>query len=427
MVFGLAPALRSSRPDLNQALQEGGRSSGADSRGRRTPSLLVASEVALALVLLVGAGLMVKGFWRLLNTADVANPDGVLTLQTTLPDSKYKDPPKVAEFYQQVLQRLKVLPGVDSASAASNTPLNNSPNPSMELTIEGRETVSPGARRSADLLTISPSYFATIGVQLLSGRDFSESDVPEAQPVAIISDLTARRYWSNDDPLGRRFKRSGAGADSPWLTIVGVVSDVRQAWFDKEIRPQLYLPYQQAPRTKMSFLMRTTTDPMSLAAVTRSQILAVDKDQPIDDTKTLARLFVDEMSPFRFAAVLMLVFGAIALLLSAVGVYSVMSYSVAQRTQEIGLRIALGAQRNDVLRLIVGQGMKTAVLGLAVGLPAAYGLSRLMVGMLFGIVELEYAILIGFVLLLGVVAFLSCYLPAWRATKVDPLVALRYE
>jgi putative ABC transport system permease protein len=427
LIFSLAPALQASRFDLNETLKEGGRSSGASSRGGRARRFLVVSEMALALVLLVGAGLMVKGFWRILNVFQGADPDRILTLQTPLPESKYNDPQKMAEFYQHVIERMKALPDVQSVSAASNTPLNNSPNPSVELIIEGRPALRPGERQLADLMVVSTDYFTTIGARLLKGRAFSDSDGWEAPPVAIISELTARRYWPHEDPLGRRIKRSGSNADAPWLTIVGIVSDVKQGWFDKDIRPQLYLPYGQTPRPKMTFLLRTSTDPMNLVASARAQIHAVDRDQPIDDIKTLARLFVDEMSPFRFAVVLMLVFGALALVLAAVGVYGVMSYSVEQRTHEIGIRIALGAEARDVLRLIVGQGIKTTTLGLAIGLPLALALSRMMASVLFGVVALEYAILIGFVLLLAAVAFLSSFIPARRATRVDPMVALRYE
>jgi putative ABC transport system permease protein len=427
LIFSLAPALQASRPDLNETLKDGGRSSGSTWRGRRARSFLVVSEIALALVLLAGAGLMVKGFWRVLNAFQGADPKGILTLQTALPESRYKDPQKVAGFYQQVVARMEALPGVQSVSAASNTPLNDRPNPSDELIIEGRPPLQPGERQPSDLVVISPHYFTTIGARLLKGRDFSESDGREASPVAIISEMAARRYWPNEDPLGRRIKRDSAKETAQWLTIVGIVSDVKQAWFDKEIRPQLYLPYLQAPQTTMSFLLRTSSDPISLVTAARSQILAVDRDQPIEDIKTLARLFVDETSPFRFAAVLMLVFGGIALVLAAVGVYGVMSYSVAQRTHEIGVRIALGAGRADVLRLIAGQGLKTAALGLTVGLPLALALSRIMASQLFGIVSLEYAMLFGLVMLLGAVAFLSSYIPARRATKVDPMVALRCE
>jgi putative ABC transport system permease protein len=262
---------------------------------------------------------------------------------------------------------------------------------------------------------------------LLKGHDFSERDGRDANPVAIISELTARRYWPDGDPLGSRIKVRGPNIDSQALTIVGIVADVKQAWFDREIRPQLYLPYSQAPRAKMTFLLRTSADPMSLVSAARSQILAVDDEQPVEDIKTLARLFVDETSPFRFAAALMSVFGVLALLLAAVGVYGVISYSVAQRTHEMGVRIALGAQRSDVLRLIVGQGIKTAALGVSIGLPLAFILSRIMVSLLFGIVSLEPAVFIGFVGLLAVVALLSSYVPAHRAAKVDPMVALRYE
>ena len=427
LVFSLVPALQTSRLDLNETLKEGGKSSDANPRGRHARALLVASEIALALVLLVGAGLMVKGFWRILDVFQGTDPGSILTLQTPLPESKYKDQKKVAEFYQQVIQRMQALPGVQSVSAASNTPLNNSPNPRVDLRIEGRPPLRPGERQLSDFLVISPSYFATIGARLVKGRDFSESDGWEAPPVVIISELTARRYWPNEDPLGRRIKLDRSNANTPWLTIIGIVSDLKQSWFDKEIRPQLYLPYLQAPRSKMRFMLRTSTDPIKLVAAARSQILAVDRDQPIDEIKTLARLFVDEGFPFRFAAVLMLVVGAIALVLSAVGVFGVMSYSVAQRKHEIGVRMALGAQRSDVLRLIVGQGIKTAAIGLAIGLPLALGLSRVMASLLFGIVSLEYTILIGFVWLLAVVAILSSFLPAWRASRVDPVAALRYE
>jgi putative ABC transport system permease protein len=427
LIFNLAPALQASRPDLNETLKEGGKRSGANSRGRRARTFLVVSEIALALVLMVGAGLMVKGFWRILSLFEGAGPDTILTLATPLPESKYKDKQKVAEFYQQVIKRMEALPDVQSVSVASNTPLNNSPNPSVELIIEGRPALLPGQRQLSDLLVISPDFFTTIGAQLARGRDFSESDGREAPPVAIISELTARRYWPDEDPLGRRVKLDGSGSNGSWVTIVGIAGDIKQSWFDKEIRPQLYLPFMQAPRPKMTFMLRTPTRPMNLVAATRSQIHAVDEDQPIDDIKTLAQLFVDETSPFRFAAVLMSVFGAISLILSAIGVYGVMSYGVAQRTHEIGIHIALGAQTRDVLRLVVGRAVKTALLGLAIGLLLALGLSRIMASMLFGVVSLEYAILIGFVSLLGVVAFLSSYLPARRATKIDPIMALRYE
>jgi putative ABC transport system permease protein len=348
-------------------------------------------------------------------------------MQTLLPESRYKDLPRVAEFYQQAIGRMETLSGVKSVSVASNTPLNNSPNPTIEITIEGRPPLPPGEKQLSDLVVVSPNYFTTIGARLLKGRDFDKRDGREAPAVAIISELTARRYWPNEDSLGRRFQRDSSDVNAPWLTIVGIVSDVKQSWFDRETRPQVYLPYLQTQQRRMTFLLGTSTDPMSLIAAVRSQILAVDRDQPVEDVKTLARLFVDEASPFRFAAVLMLAFGAVALVLSAVGVYGVMSYSVLRRTREIGVRMALGAQRADVLRLIVGQGIKTTALGLTIGLPLAWGISRLMASMLFGVVLLEYSILVGLVSLLAVVAFLSSYFPARRAMNVDPMVALRYE
>ena len=428
LVFSIVPALQASRPDLNEMLKDGNKSSSQSWAGGRARRFLVASEIALALVLLVGAGLMVKGFSRILNALETADPASILTLQTPLPDSKYKDSQKIAEFYQQVVTRMRSLPGVEAVSVASNTPLNNRPNPSDELIVEGRPPLQLGERQPADVVVVSRDYFATIGAPLLKGRDFEQTDDDQAAtPVAIISQAAAQRYWPNEDPIGRRIKRANEKESARWLTIVGVVTDVKQAWFDKEIRPQLYLPYLQAPAATMSFLLSVSGDPMSLVAGARSQVFAIDRDQPIEDIKTLQQLFVDETSPFRFAAVLMSVFGGIALVLAAVGVYGVMSYSVAQRTHEIGIRMALGAGRSDVLRLITGQGLRTAAIGLTVGFPLALALSRIMVSRLFGVVSLEFPVLVGLTLLMGAVAFLSSYIPARRATKVDPIVALRSE
>jgi putative ABC transport system permease protein len=426
-VFSLVPALQAARVDLNGTLKEGGRSPGTDSRGRRTRNFLVVSQIALALVLLVGAGLMIKGFWRNLDIFQGAAPRSILTLQTPLPESRYNSEQKKAEFYRQATQRLAALPGVQAVTLASNTPLNNRPNPNAEFLIEGRPALLPGQRQLSEILVISPGYFSTVGARLVRGRRFRESDNREATPVAIISELTARRYWPNEDPLGRRIRLESADPKAPWVTIVGVVSDLKQSWFDKEIAPQLYLPCAQAPRSKMTFMLRTSGDPLNLVAAARAQILAVDPNQPMDEVKTLARLFVDEASPFRFAAVLMLVFGAVALVMSAIGVYGVMSYSVAQRRHEIGIRMALGAQRRDLLGLFLRQGASTAALGLAIGLPLAWALSRVMSSLLFGIFALDYSLFAGFGLLLAGVAFCSICIPARRAALTNPIVALTGE
>jgi len=426
LLFSLVPALQASRLDLNEALQESGRSSGSP-RGGHARNFLVIAQMALALILLVGSGLMISGFWRILDVFRGADPASILTMQTQLPDSKYKDPQKIVEFYQTSVGRMEALSGVQAVSVGSNTPLNNSPNPTAEITIEGRPSLLPGERQLADLVVISPNYFTTIGAQLLQGRDFNKSDGWGAPAVAIISELTARHYWSNEDPMGRRIKLDSSDPNAPWLTIIGIVSNVKQSWFDREIRPQVYLPYLQTPRPRMTFMLRTSTRPMSLVAAARSQILAIDRDQPVEEIKTLARRFADEGSPFRFAASLMLAFGAIALVLSAVGVYGLMSYSVAQRRHEIGVRMALGAQRHDVLRLILGQGLKTTAIGLGIGLPLTFAISGLMANALFGIVLLDYNVLIGLASLLAAVALFSNYIPARRATLVDPIKALHTE
>ncbi|MCI0612827.1 ABC transporter permease, partial [bacterium] len=407
-------------------LKESGRTSGASLRGRKTRALLVASEISLALVLLVGAGLMVKGFWRILNIYQGTNPENILTLQTPLPGPKYNDDRKITEFYHEALHRIQESHGVQSASVASNTPLNNSPNPAIEFVIEGHPPLQQGERQISDLVVISPNYFNLIGSKLLRGRDFTESDNQDSNGVAIISELMAQRYWRNEDPIGKRFKIN-SDANAKWFTVVGVVGDVKQSWFDQEIRPQFYLPYLQRPTLKMRFLARTIGNPLNFVSTVRSQIYAVDRSQPIDEIKTLAQVFKDEASPLRFAAMLMLVFGALALVLSAIGIYGVMSYSVAQRTHEIGIRNALGAKQKDLLTLILGQGMKTTLLGLAIGLPLAIALSRIMARTLFGIVELEYITLITIMFVLALVAILSSYFPASRAAKIDPIAALRYE
>jgi putative ABC transport system permease protein len=422
----LAPAFHASRMDLSEALKEGDGFFGRAWRGSRMRNFLVMSEIALALVLLVGAGLMVKGFWQLLNAHRGANPESILTMQTSLPESRYKDPRKMGEFYQQVLSRLKGMQELQTVTVASNTPLNNSPNPSVELIVQGRAPNPRGERRLADLMLLGSNYFNMIGAHILKGRDFTESDDWEAPRVAIISEMTSQRYWPGEDGIGKRFKIDSSG-DTPWIQVVGIVNNVKQSWFDKEIRPQLYLPYLQRPRAKMSLLLRTSGDPSSLIPDVRDQIHAIDKNQPIEEIKTLAQVYKDEISPLRFAAVLMFVIGGVALILSAIGVYGVMSFSVEQRTREIGIRNALGAQPSDLLHLILSHGMRITGIGLLIGFPLAMGLSRMMANLLYGIVALEYVVLIGFFCLLAITAFLASYIPALRAARVDPIVSLRYQ
>ena len=426
VLSSLAPAFHASRMDLSETLKEGSAFLGTVRRSGRMRSLLVISEVALALVLLVGAGLMVKGFWQLLNANRGANPESILTMQTSLPESRYKDPQKIGEFYQQVLNKFENMAELQYATVASNTPLNNSPNPSVELIIEGMSPAAPGERRSTDLMVLGSNYFKIIGTEFLKGRDFKKSDDWTAPRVAVISEMTAQRYWHAEDPMGRRFKIDSA-ADAPWITIVGIVRNVKQSWFDKEIRPQLYLPYLQRPRPKMSFLLRTSADPISLVPAVRDHLHTIDRNQPVEEIKTLANVYIDETSPFRFAAILMFVIGGVALILSAIGVYGVMSFSVEQRTREMGIRNALGAQRFDLLRLMLTQSMKITAIGLLIGLPLALALSRVMANVLFGIVALEYVIFIGFFSVLTLTAFVASFIPALRAASVDPMVSLRSQ
>jgi putative ABC transport system permease protein len=427
LIFSLVPAVQATRLDLFEVLkEESGRGSAGSIHGRRLRNILVAAELSLALVLLVGAGLMVQGFWRILNMYQSATPETVLTIQTPLPEFAYSDPQKQTQFYERAIEEIRVLPEVQSVSVASNTPLNNSPNPAVEFIIEGRPPLEAGERQISDVVSIGPDYFGMVGANLQAGRDFKESDNFNAPRVAIITEMMASRYWGNENPIGKSIQLKTAEAHQ-WITIIGVASDLKQSWFDKETRPQIFLPYLQAPRPKMIFLVRTTSSPKSIVASVRGKILAADRNQPLHEVRTLAQLYLDEGSPLRFAAVLMLVFGILVLILAAVGVYGVMSYSVAQRTREIGIRTVFGARRSDVLRLILSQGMKTTLLGLAIGVPLSIAFSRAMANALFGIVVPEYPVFLAFVLLLIFIAFFSIYYPAYRASKVDPISALHYE
>jgi putative ABC transport system permease protein len=427
VVFGLVPALQVSKPDLNESLKEGGRGSTAGAARFRLRSLLVVSEVALALVLLIGAGLMVKGFARVVsNQKEGFNSENLLTMRTTLTDSKYPEKHQKAAFYKQVIEKVASLPEVRSASAVSSIPTGGSWN-TVEFTIEGQPPPPPGHPLLANFQIVGPDYFQTMQIPLVKGRAFSEGDGQQAPRVAVISESMARRYWPDEDPLGKRIKTGPPDSKEDWATVVGVVSNVRRFMFDKENRPTLYLTYLQSPARGLYIVARTDGDPMSFVAAAKSQVLSVDPNQPVYDIKSMEKAISDEMSGVRLSAGLMAILGIMALVLAAVGVYGVMSYSVSQRTHEIGIRMALGASRADVLRLVVGQAARLAGVGLGLGLPLAFALSSVMSSALFGVVSLDVSTFAGITALLAAVAALSSYIPARAATKVDPIIALRYE
>jgi putative ABC transport system permease protein len=425
IISGLAPAIRTSRVDLTKTLKEEGRSSTIGHKPFRLRSLLVAVEFALALMLLVGTGLMVKGFVRMFNSQMQGfDPQNVLTLRIALSRWKYQTPHQRAVFWKQVLDRVGTLPEVESDGVANFLPSSYDWE-SVIFSIEGRVTTRISEGRHADLESASGNYFRTLRIPLLKGRDFTSRDDEGTVPVAIISDSMARRFWPNENPLGRHIKLGASDSTAPWMTIVGIVGDVRQSILSRAPRPTLYVPYPQSPPAVMSLVVRTSVNPLSLTASVRHEILSVDKDQPVYGIKSMEDFVADNVGGIMIATALMGSFGVVALVLAAVGIYSVMAYSVSQRTHEFGVRLALGARRRDIVNLVVSHGLKLAVGGLVVGLPGALALTRLLSSLLIDVTPLDLPTLAGFTLLLLAVATVASYLPALRATKAEPLEALR--
>jgi putative ABC transport system permease protein len=423
VVFGLIPALQSAKPDLNEALKEGTRGSTGGVAGRRTRNALVAVEVALSLVLLVGAGLMIKSFVRLQQMNLGFSPDNLLTANLTLSRAKYAEDRQQQAFFKDALQRLQSLPGVQGVAATTALPLTLSISGS-DFRIEGRPEPEPGQEMIINTSGVSPDYFRTLGVPVLKGREFTDRDTSDAPMVAVINNDLARTYFANEDPIGKRITFTDGES---WISIVGVSGDVKRLGLDTNAKPEVYLPYLQVASPSMSVVVRSNLDPSNLAAAMKSQIQMIDKDLPLDEAKTMEELLAESNSGRRFNMLLLSLFAGVALLLAIVGIYGVMSYTVAQRTKEIGIRVAIGAQASDVFRMVMGHGMMLALIGIVFGLAAAYGVTRLMASMLFGVEPTDPTTFIGIALLLGVVAFVACYIPGRRATKVDPLVALRYE
>ncbi|MEP6706890.1 MAG: ABC transporter permease [Pyrinomonadaceae bacterium] len=423
IVFGLIPALHAAKPDLNEALKEGSRGSMGSVAGKRTRSVLVTVEVALSLVLLVGAGLMIKSFLRLQQMNLGFNPDHVLAVDLSLSSSRYPEDRQQVAFFQEALERLRSLPGVQSAGATTGLPLTLNLSGS-DFRIEGHPEPQAGKEMIINTRSVSPGYFGALGIRLIKGRDFSDRDKSDAPAAAIINDDLARSYFPGEDPIGKRITFDDGGA---WMSIVGIIADVKQLGLDSSAKPEVYFPYLQVASPSMSVVVRTASNPLSLAAPVKSQIQAIDKDLPIDDAKTMQQLLAESISGRRFNMMLLTVFAVVALVLAIVGIYGVMSYTVTQRTHEIGIRVAVGAQPRDVFRMVIGQGMMLAMIGVALGLVGAFGLTRLMTSMLFGVEPTDPATFVSIAGLLTGVALLACYIPGRRATKIDPLVALRYE
>jgi predicted permease len=430
IVFGLAPALQASKPDFNEALKEGGRGSTGGLRRNRVRSLLVVSEVALSLVLLVGAGLLVKSFMRLREVNPGFEPQRVLTTRLSISKSKYPEPEQQQKFFQETLRRVAAVPGIEAAGFISPLPLGGD-NSSSTFRIEGRATPSDQKKTSSNYRAISPDYFHAMSIPLLKGRDFNDRDTKDAPPALIINETFARRYFAGEDPIGKRIVIEADPLEDPNpppREIVGVVGDVRHESLDTAAGLEFYVPYPQKPERAMSLVARTQTDnPAGLAMSVRAAIRQVDKDQYIPQIVPVDQLLAASIAQRRFSMLLLGLFAGIALLLAAVGIFGVMNYSVSQRTHEIGIRMALGAQGSDVLKMIVRQGMALALVGVVLGLVASFALTRVMAGLLYGVSATDPLTFAGVSVLLAAVVLAACYIPARRATKVDPMIALRHE
>ncbi|HMG76363.1 MAG TPA: ABC transporter permease [Pyrinomonadaceae bacterium] len=431
ILFGLAPALGSAKTDLHDTLKEGGRSSTAGGRRHWLRSTLVVTEVALSLVLLVGAGLLIKSFLRILDTDPGFKPQNLLTMQLAL-NAKKDEGGKVLNFFNDLNRRIAGLPGVEAAAFSNGMPLGMTADTSFAIV--GRPKTEPGKQPQTMLYIASPDYLQAMGIRLVKGRFFTAQDTQKSPRVAVIDETFARQQFPNEEPLGHYI--AGDGKTNPDGEIVGVVAHVKHFGLDAEerVQPQLYLPFNQAPNDllpflapRMNLLVRTNTDPLNLTAAVRREVQALDPNQPVFNVSTMERTIDQSLGTQRLSMTLLAILASLALILAAVGIYGVMSYTVSQRTHEIGIRLAIGAQPRDVFRLVLRHGMTLTLIGVVLGLMGAFGLTRLMTRMLFGVEPTDPTTFAGIAILLIGVALVACYLPGRRATRVDPLVALRYE
>jgi len=415
------PALQASKPNLNEALKEGTKGASSAGSRHRLRGALVVAEVALSLVLLVGAGLMIRSFVAMLRDDIGFNPQSVLSFQLSLSGEKYSEAQRRG-FFDQLLKRLESLPGVVAAGATNILPMSNNGTDNT-FEIVGRPP-EKGKAPGADYRVVTPGYFSAIGMPLRRGRDLTAGDNEQAPGVVIINETFARLFFPNQEAIGQRIIPTGA--DKP-LEIVGIVGDIKDRGLDKVYQPGFYVPYAQDPWNSMGVALRATAEPTALAAAARDAVMKLDPTQPVHTIKTVERLIYEQSSPKRIMTAMMGVFAAIALLLAGVGLYAVMAAAVSQRTHEIGVRMALGARSRDILRLVTGQGLKLTLVGLALGMVGAFALTRVMEPLLYGVTATDPLTFILISLALAGAALLACWVPARRATKVDPMVALRYE
>jgi putative ABC transport system permease protein len=425
IVSGIAPAFQTSRSDIHEALKEGGRGNSEGRDQQRLRTIFVTSEVALSLILLVGAGLMSKGVRSLLVVNQNLEPQSILTLHVSLPESKYKTPQLQAAFFDRALQRLKTIPGVKAAMVATEVPYGGE-EVDKTVSIQNRPA-RPGEFRNANIENVNPDYFGALHIPLQAGRLLEESDGFEQAQVVVVSRSFAQRFFPGEDAIGKFIKAGGDDPKIPWAKIVGVVGDIKYGVFETQTAPPIYFPYRQAPQAYTYMAIKTERDPIAFVTAVHSEIATIDPELPVSEFFTLEKVFSDQVLGLSYVAVMLTVMGIIALVLASVGVYGVMAYSVTARTQEIGVRLAMGAQPRDVLRLIMGRGFLITSVGLLIGLPLAWGLAQLMASLIYGVSAGDVTTFAAVTLLMGAITLAACYVPTRKAMSVDPIIALRYE
>ena len=429
-VFGIAPALQSARPQITQALGENGRGSMQSPRSRRFRSALVVTEIALAMVLLVGAGLMIRTLTELSRVNLGLNPANLLSMRVSFSGERYKDPQSHVDFWQRVVSAVQALPGVESVSVSRGVPIGDWSG--QFFTTADHPNPPAGQVPDANYVIAGPDYFRTTQIPLRRGRTFNEHDTQTAQRVAIVNEKLAESTWPGEDPLGKQLRVGGPDSKSPWLTVVGVVGNVRRDGADFGVRNEMYMPYGQHPWLvggPQHLLVRTSpaVNPENMSRAAVDAIRNVDRSLPVTEIGAVERAVAEPMAEQRMVMALMIAFAALALVLSTLGIYSVLSYSITQRTREIGLRVALGAHEGNVLRLVIADGLRMAVIGITLGIAGALALTRLMTDLLYGVHPTDLVTFSGVTIVLAMVSLSACYVPARRAMKIDPIVALRYE
>jgi putative ABC transport system permease protein len=425
ILFGLGPALQASHRDLTLSLKEGG-AAGDSRRKHRAHNALVVAEVALALVVLIASGLLLNSFWRIIHVRPGFDATNVLTTQISLIDQTYKDDARRIAFFEQLQDRLKAAPGVESAGFITELPMAGQANDTF-FTITERPPADPTDREDADYRIVGGDYFSAMRIPLLGGRQFSRADSAASSNVIVINEPFARRFFGSENPIGKHLELFEGKPEFTRREIVGIVGGNKHFALQESLRPEVFVPFAQAPRTRMNVVIRSAGDPAALAPAVREAVLAVDPDEATAAFQTMTDVVSISAAGDRFNALLLGAFGAIALALTAAGIFGVLSYLVTQRTREIGLRVALGAQPRDVLGVIIGHGMRLALVGLAIGLAAAVALTRWMSSFLYDVKPADPLTFAAVTALLSATAFAACYFPARRAMRVDPMVALRYE